>query len=232
MPDMRPLVIFGASRGVGLELARLERVAGRHVVAPVRPQSDIAALDGTGAAILRADALSRQDVTGALARIGGDVDIVSTLGGQAGDGRRADDEGNINVIDAAVATGRARRLLLVTSIGCGEMAPFRSARAIAAFGAAVDAKTLAEERLRSSGLAWTIIRPGGLLSEPATGRGLLSEDPQIHGSIHRADVARLVFRALRDAATVCHAFAAVDAERMNSVNVRPSFPLAEQDFRT
>ena len=45
MPDMRPLVIFGASRGVGLELARLERAAGRHVIAPVRPQSDIAALD-------------------------------------------------------------------------------------------------------------------------------------------------------------------------------------------
>jgi len=232
MPDMRPLVIFGASRGVGLELARLECAAGRRVIAPVRPQSDVAALDGTGAAFLRADALSRQDVAGTLARIGGDFDIVSTLGGQADDGRRADDEGNINVIDAAVATGRVRRFVLVTSIGCGEMAPFRSARAIAAFGAAVDAKTLAEERLRASGLDWTILRPGGLVSEPATGRGILCEDPQMHGFIHRADAARLAFRALRDAATVGHAFAAVDAERMNSVNALPPFPLAEQDFQT
>jgi len=231
MPDMRPLVIFGASRGVGLELARLECAAHRRVIAPVRPQSDVAALDGAGAAFLRADALSRQDVTGTLARIGGDFDIVSTLGGQADDGRRADDEGNINVIDAAVATGRARRFVLVTSIGCGEMAPFRSARAIAAFGAAVDAKTLAEERLRASGLDWTIVRPGGLVSEPATGRGLLFEDPQMHGFIHRADVARLVFRALRDMATAGHAFAAVDAGRMNSVNALPPFPLAEQDFQ-
>ena len=232
MPDMRPLVIFGASRGVGLELARLECAAGRRVIAPVRPQSDVAALDGTGAAFLRADALSRQDVAGTLARIGGDFDIVSTLGGQADDGRRADDEGNINVIDAAVATGRVRRFVLVTSIGCGEMAPFRSARAIAAFGAVVDAKTLAEERLRASGLDWTILRPGGLVSEPATGRGILCEDPQMHGFIHRADAARLAFRALRDAATVGHAFAAVDAERMNSVNALPPFPLAEQDFQT
>jgi len=231
MPDMRPLVIFGASRGVGLELARLECAAGRRVIAPVRPQSEVAALDEAGAAFLRADALSRQDVAGTLARIGGDFDIVSTLGGQADDGRRADDEGNINVIDAAVTTGRARRFVLVTSIGCGEMAPFRSARAIAAFGAAVDAKTLAEERLRASGLDWTILRPGGLVSEPATGRGLLCEDPQMHGFIHRADVAWLAFRALRDVATVGHAFAAVDARRMNSVNALSPFPLAEQDFQ-
>lgn len=231
MPDLPLLVIFGASRGVGLELARLECAAGRRVIAPVRPQADVSALEAAGAVFLRADALSRREVAGALSRISGEIDIVSTLGGKADDGRRADDEGNINVIDAAVETGRARRFLLVTSIGCGEMAPFRSERAIAAFGAAVDAKTRAEERLRASGLDWTILRPGGLLSEPATGRGLLSEDVEMHGSIHRADVARLAFRALRDPATVGRAFAAVDAQRMTSVNALAPFPLAEQEFQ-
>lgn len=228
MPDMRPLLIFGASRGVGLELVRLECAAGRHVITPVRPQSDATALEDTGAVILRGDALSRDDVTSVLARIIGDFDLVSTLGGQADDGRRADDEGNINVIEAAMATRRTRRFLLVTSIGCGEMAPFRSARAIAAFGAAVDAKTRAEERLKSSGLDWTILRPGGLVSEPATGRGILIQDPEIHGFIHRADVAQLAFRALRDPATIGRAFAVVDAQRMNSVNTIPPFPLAQQ----
>ena len=232
MPDLRPLVIFGASRGVGLELARLECAAGRRAVAPVRAQSDTTALGGTGAERARADALSPREVAGVLAAIDGDFDIVSTLGGRAENGRRADDTGNINVIDAAVATGRARRFVLVTSIGCGEMAPFRSARAIAAFGAAVDAKTLAEDRLRSSGLTWTILRPGGLVSEPATGRGLLSGDPEMHGFIHRADVAQLAFRVLRDPATAGHAFAAVDAQRMSSVNAIHPFPLAGQDFRT
>lgn len=230
MPELRPLLIFGASRGVGLELARLECAAGRRVIAPVRPQSDAEALAACGATVPRADALSSEDVIGVLAGIDGEFDIVSTLGGTAGDGRRADDEGNINVIDAAVASGRARRFLLVTSIGCGEMAPFRSERAIAAFGAAVDAKTVAEDRLRASGLDWTILRPGGLLSEPATGNGILSQDIEIHGFIHRADVAALAFRALRDPATVGQAFAAVDAGRMNSVNTIPPFPLAKKDL--
>ena len=226
MPETRPLLIFGASRGVGLELARLECAQGRHVIAPVRRQSDVTALADTGAVVQHCDALSKADVTNVMTRLSGDFDIVSTLGGQARDGRLADDEGNINVIGAAVATGRVRRFLLVTSIGCGEMAPFRSARAIAAFGAAVDAKTRAEDRLKSTGLNWTILRPGGLVSEPATGHGLLSQDPEIHGFIHRADVAQLVFRTLRDPAAIGHAFAAVDAQRMNSVNAIHPFPLA------
>ena len=230
MREPRPLVIFGASRGVGLELARLESAAGRRVVAPVRPQSDAAALAEAGAVVLRGDALAMEEVTGILAGIGGEFDIASTLGGTAPDGRRADDAGNINVIDAAVASGRVRRFLLVTSIGCGEMAPFRSERAIAAFGAAVDAKTRAEERLKASGLEWTILRPGGLVSEPATGRGILSQDAEMHGLIHRADVAQLAFRALRDPATIGHAFAVVDSQRMNSVNAIPPFPLARQEL--
>ncbi len=211
---MRLLLIFGASRGVGLELARLECAVGRHVVAPVRRQSDVTALADTGAIVEHCDALSPTDVAGVMSRISGDFEIVSTLGGQARDGRRADDEGNINVIDAAVATGRVRRFLLVTSIGCGEMAPFRSARAIAAFGAAVDAKTRAEERLRATTLDWTILRPGGLVSEPATGRGLLLQGADVHGFIHRADVAQLASRALRDPDTIGHAYAAVDAQRI------------------
>jgi hypothetical protein len=43
---------------------------------------------------------------------------------------------------------------------------------------------------------WTIIRPGGLKSEPATGQAILTEDPSALGSIHRQDVAELVVKAL------------------------------------
>ena len=223
---MRPLLIFGASRGVGLDLARLERVAGRPVVGVVRQNSNADALEATGTYILRGDALEREDVARAFAQISDVHDIVSTLGGQEEDGRRADDIGNINVIEEAERSGKAGRFLLVTSIGCGDMAPFRSPRAIAAFGAAVDAKTLAEDRLKASRLRWTIVRPGGLLSEPATGRGILAQDPEIHGFIHRQDVAQLVSRALRTDATVGHAFAAVDEQRMSCVNPVNPFHLA------
>ena len=45
-------------------------------------------------------------------------------------------------------------------------------------------------------MEFTIIRPGGLKSEPATGAGVLTEDKQVCGAVHREDVARLVVKAL------------------------------------
>ena len=47
-----------------------------------------------------------------------------------------------------------------------------------------------------STMQWTIIRPGGLKSEPATGKGILTEDRSICGAINREDVAELVVKAL------------------------------------
>jgi hypothetical protein len=48
---------------------------------------------------------------------------------------------------------------------------------------------------------WTIIRPGGLKSEPATGKAILTEDHLASGVVNRADVADLVVKAL--ASTKC-----------------------------
>lgn len=224
-------VIFGARRGVGLHLARLLRQARVPVIAMLRPGTDAAALEAMGVGIIRGDAFVRDDIEATLDLAGeggagaGGFDVVSTVGGRHEDGRFADEDGNINIADAAAARG-VGRFVLVTSIGCGEMAPYRSERAIAAFGAAVDAKTRAEDHARRVLPFATFIRPGGLRSEPATGRGILSEDAQMHGFIHREDVADLVARALRDPATQGRAFAAVDADQAHSVNAIEPFPLA------
>lgn len=45
-------------------------------------------------------------------------------------------------------------------------------------------------------MQFTIIRPGGLKTQPATGRGVLTEDPSVCGAIHREDVADLLVHAL------------------------------------
>lgn len=218
---MRPVLIFGASRGVGLVLATLMRRHDVPVTAMLRPTMASAHLDSIGVDIVRGNAMSREDVAGAFASVSSACDVVSTLGGLAPDGTYVDEEGNINVINAAVTHG-VGRFVLVTSIGCGDMAPYRSERAIAAFGAAVDAKTRAEDHLRRVIPTATIIRPGGLRSEPGTGRGILSRDPQMHGFINRDDVAALIVRVLDDPATIGQAFAAVDADTARSVNpVRP-----------
>jgi uncharacterized protein YbjT (DUF2867 family) len=221
---VRPVLIFGASRGVGLALAQLLRTRNVPVFALLRSQAAKSDLESLGVQITYGDAFSKADIARAFAQLPAGGDVVSTLGGRSDDGRYVDHEGNVNVIDQA-AVHPVERLVLVTAIGCGEMAPFRSERAIAAFGAMVDAKTLAEDHLRRTIPSATIIRPGGLRSEPATGRGILSSDPEMHGFINRGDVAELVARALYDPETKGRAFAAVDAETARTINPVAPFSL-------
>ena len=45
-------------------------------------------------------------------------------------------------------------------------------------------------------MAYTIIRPGGLQNDDASGNGVLTEDTSVCGSITRADVADLVVKSL------------------------------------
>ncbi|MEN8700031.1 SDR family oxidoreductase [Bacillus infantis] len=60
------------------------------------------------------------------------------------------------------------------------------------------AKKLADDHLRSSGLDYTIVRPGGLLNEPATGKILLEEKIKEYGlrEITREDVAAVLAEAV------------------------------------
>lgn len=226
---MTATVIFGARTGVGFQLARLMRERRTPVVAMLRPGADAGALEALGVRIARGDAFSPADIDAALdlaAEVGGEFDVVSTIGGRREDGRFADEDGNVNIAERAAARDGLDRFVLVTSIGCGEMAPYRSERAIAAFGASVDAKTRAENHARRIIPSATFIRPGGLRSGPATGRGILSDDVEIHGFIHREDVADLLARVLSDPATEGRAFAAVDAAEARSIHSIEPFPLA------
>lgn len=218
------VLLFGATRGVGLELARHLRERGVDVVAMVRPSSDAAELRALGVRVVEGDALSADDVAAAFEALGEGGDVVSTLGSAFGQPPIVDHEGNVKVIEEAERRG-VGRFVFVTSLGCGETRPHMAERVAAVLGPIVDAKTRAEERLVRTSLAWTIVRPGGLRSEPATGRGVLSEDPEIHGFVHRADVAALVARVLRDPSTVGKKFAAVDSALAHGPNPLAPFPL-------
>ena len=69
-----------------------------------------------------------------------------------------------------------------------------------AFGNVLDEKIVAENHLRSSGMDWTIVRPGGLKAKPPTGALRVSgEDTLNAGEISRDLVADVCVACLTDA---------------------------------
>jgi uncharacterized protein YbjT (DUF2867 family) len=63
--------------------------------------------------------------------------------------------------------------------------------------ASMQDKERQEEAVRASGLDWTIVRPGGLTDEPATGVYTVSTGRDVvAGRIARADVADFVLQQL------------------------------------
>lgn len=208
----RDLLLFGARTGTGLDLARLARSAGWRVTAMIRPESPGDALVEMGCAVVGGDALDRDAVDRAFAACRGRPVVVSTMGGGPA-GRPVDHLGNANVIDAAVACG-AGRMILVTSLGCGDSRVHASERLLAAIGDVLLTKTWAEEHLRAAGLPHAIIRPGGLVNDPPTGNGALYEDIRVHGRITRPDLAALLLPCLDGSGVLGRTLSAIDRGRL------------------
>jgi len=201
----RRMLIFGAAGRTGGHLLALARAAGWCVVAAARDPARVAAADET----LVCDVLSREATVAAVRRARPDV-VVSTLGGR--DDLSVDDFGVRNVADACLATD-ARRLIVVTSLGCGGSRRHASPRLLAAIGDVLAAKTRAEDHIVATGLDWTLVRPGGLVEAEPTGGGVLVDDETAHGSISCADLAGLLLRLALDAASVRQVFSAIDPTR-------------------
>jgi len=207
------VLIFGATRNTGLELAKLLVERGDEVTAFVRETSDVSALNAIGVEQVTGDAL---DVSSVVAAFDGqDFDtVVTTLGGSVRN-TAVDSQGNINVFAAAEAAG-VDRVVLVTAIGASGTEDVLAPGARQFLAPVLRAKTAAESDLRARKLKWTILRPGQLPDGPVTGTGLLSEDQTLMGRITRGELAALIVKCLDDEATAGKIFHAVDAEQIGN----------------
>ena len=126
--------------------------------------------------------------------------VFAAGGGPDGDierKRTVDLEGSLKSIEGAKAAG-IRRFVQVSAIGVDDPLPADTGEVWRAY---VEAKRDADIALRDSGLDWTIIRPGRLTDEPATGLVALGSHVE-RGDIPRADVAAVLAAIIDDAATV------------------------------
>jgi uncharacterized protein YbjT (DUF2867 family) len=209
---MQNIFLAGSSRGVGREIAKLlleNEPPSVNLKVLLRNPTYAVELEALGAKVMFGDALNYADLEASLQ--GGAIDVViTTMGGLPSDrGERADCEGNKNLIEAAIKAG-VKKFIMVSSIGSGNSVVAIAPQVLLTLGAILKEKEKAEQHLVASGLTYTIIRPGGLKSEVATGNAVLTENPTVAGIIHRADVAKLVCDCVTSDRANNKVFSAID----------------------
>ena len=206
---MTKVLIIGASRGIGLETVRSALRAGHSVRALARSAASIPIQDAN-LDKMSGNALDRDTIRNALK----DVDVViQTLGVDVSprvifEGTTLFSDSTRILVDAMKAAG-VKRLITVTGLGAGDsrghggllydtvVFPLLLKRVY-------DDKDVQEWIIRSSGLDWTIVRPGLLTHRPATGRYrvLTASKDWRFGSVSRADVADFLVILIDDRARI------------------------------
>ncbi len=198
---MAEIVVMGASRGIGLETVKAALDAGHGVRAFARSANSIPYVHERLAKIA-GDALDRAAVEKAVTGADGVIQAIGVTGGtELLGGTKLFSSSTRVLVDAMQAAG-VKRLVAVTGIGAGDsrgrggmlydlfLFPLVLKRVY-------DDKDVQERMIRSSGLDWTIARPGILVGTPVTRqRTGRSTDPATwHASpVARADVARFLVR--------------------------------------
>lgn len=213
MTDASYIFLAGASRGVGREIAKGLRQQNYKVKALLRQEDSRPELEAMGIKVVMGDAINLVSVEQAILADEPIKAVISTIGGLPKDGQRADYLGNKNLIDAAVKA-KVQKFILISSIGSGESVVALPPPALETLKPVLIEKEQAEKYLIASGLTYTIIRPGGLKSEAATGNGIVTEDYKVAGTIHRADLAELVCKCLLSETANQKVLSAVDRGMM------------------
>jgi uncharacterized protein YbjT (DUF2867 family) len=200
---MSRIVVIGGHGKVALHLARILTELGDEVTSVFRNPDHAEEVAATGANPLVADieALGTDALADLLA---GHDAVVFSAGAGGGNPARTyavDRDAAIRVIDAAQQAG-LRRFVMVSYFGAG---PDHGVPQDDPFFPYAQAKAAADAHLRATDLDWTVLGPGHLTLEPATGRievGADSAGGAGTGAVSREDVALVAAAALQDPSTI------------------------------
>ncbi|NUS57240.1 MAG: NAD(P)H-binding protein [Streptomycetaceae bacterium] len=190
------VVIAGGHGQIALLLARVLADRGYDVLSLNRKPEQSGAIEAAGATpvVLDLETASRAAVAEALA--GADAAVFAAGAGPGSTIERkytVDKGGSVLLADACEEAGTSR-FVQISSMGAGAPAAPGGDPVWAAY---IDAKTQAEDDLKArGGLAWTIVRPGGLTNDAGTGTVTLAPPPLPRASVPRADVAGVIAELL------------------------------------
>jgi uncharacterized protein YbjT (DUF2867 family) len=195
---MSRILIIGGHGKIALLLAPLLVARGDQVTSVVRNPEHAAEVAATGAAPLVADVetLSTDELA---SRFEGHDAIVWSAGAGGGNPARTyavDRDAAIRSMDAAASAG-ADRFVMVSYFGARADHGVPSGNSFFAYA---EAKAAADDHLRGSDLAWTVLGPSSLT--PGEPEGRIDVTATESGSVSRADVAAVVAAVLADDATI------------------------------
>jgi uncharacterized protein YbjT (DUF2867 family) len=203
------VMVFGATGQLGSEIAKLLVAKGETVTVFVRPKSDRKRLAGLNVATTEGDAMNRAEIEAATMAAKPRVAINAI--GSRGNTWGFWDTTQINITAAAQKAG-TKELIFVSSVGVGDSAIAYTPEARERTKVVHAERFIAEENVKASGLAWAILRIGGIswYGEPATGKATLTEDRSVLGYVKYADMARLVVDCIGSAACADKTWATVE----------------------
>jgi uncharacterized protein YbjT (DUF2867 family) len=198
------VAIAGGHGEIALRLERLLSGAGHRVRAIIRNPDHAADVEAAGAEPVVLDLEALAGVAALADAVRGADGVVFAAGAGPGSGperkRTVDYGAAVKLIAAAEAAG-VDRYLMVSSIGADRpeagQGPMR---------AYLQAKADADEAVRASDLAWTIVRPVSLTHDPGTGRVTVAEHLDHRGSVPRDDVAAVLATVLTENLAVRRTF--------------------------
>ena len=206
---MNNLVIWGAGSGLGAAMVDYFYEQGFTLTAIGRDPTNNPRINELNINAIKCDATDKQQLQQTVAKLPQGAVHISTMGSFNAE-VPVDYIGHRHLIDA-LELHSASRLILITSLGCGDSWQYLSDAAKRGFGGAVREKSLAESWLQSSTLDFTILRPGGLKDGAVTHQGELSQHQEIHGQITRSEVARLTHQLLLNSESIGEIYQCVDA---------------------
>jgi uncharacterized protein YbjT (DUF2867 family) len=193
---MSRIVVIGGHGKVALHLARVLTERGDEVESVFRNPDHSDDVAATGARPVVAD-IETLDTAALADLLAGRDAVVFSAGAGGGNPARTyavDRDAAIRVIDAARQAG-PRRFVMVSYFGSR---PDHGVAEDNPFFAYAEAKAAADAHLRASDLDWTVLGPGRLTLEPATGRIAIGAG----NDVTREDVALVVAAVLHDDSTI------------------------------